>query len=201
MAALGSPGAPPEGQFAPDTYRFPRGTLDLEIFEQAHRALERQLAAIWEQRSSNAAVNTSYEALILGSIIEKETALASERRRIAGVFSRRLRGGMRLQTDPTVIYGLGDTFDGNLRRRDLAQDTPYNTYTRSGLPPTPIALPGVDALRAAVDPEPGSALYFVATGLGDGSHAFSDTLEEHNVAVSNFLKRLRESANPSLSPE
>jgi UPF0755 protein len=191
MAALGASGVHPEGQFAPDTYSFPRGTPEIEILEQAYLSLQAQLAEIWNARSPVVAVETPYEALILASIIEKETALATERRQISGVFSRRLQRGMRLQTDPTVIYGLGDDFDGNLRRADLARDTPYNTYTRRGLPPTPIALAGGDALRAAVDPDESLALYFVATGLGDGSHTFSATLEEHNRAVSAYLQRLR----------
>jgi UPF0755 protein len=191
MADLGVPGVHPEGQFAPDTYRFPRGTTDLAILEQAYRAMQERLASVWAMRSPTAAVESPYEALILASIIEKETALPSERREISGVFSRRLQRGMRLQTDPTVIYGLGEAFDGNLRRADLGQDTPYNTYTRAGLPPTPIALPGLESLRAAVDPADGSALYFVATGAADGSHRFSDTLEEHNRAVADYLRRLR----------
>jgi UPF0755 protein len=191
MAALGASGVHPEGQFAPDTYRFPRGTSDLAILEQAYLAMQAQLETVWGDRSPVAAVDTPYEALILASIVEKETALASERRQISGVFSRRLQRGMRLQTDPTVIYGLGEDFDGNLRRADLNRDTPYNTYTRSGLPPTPIALPSLDALRAAVNPDEGSALYFVATGSADGSHAFSVTLDEHNRAVAEYLRRLR----------
>ena len=191
MAALGAPGVHPEGQFAPDTYRFARGTAEIEILKQAYLSLQTQLEEIWNERSPVVAVETPYEALILASIIEKETALATERRQISGVFSRRLQRGMRLQTDPTVIYGLGAEFDGNLRRADLGRDTPYNTYTRRGLPPTPIALAGADALRAAVDPDESLSLYFVATGLGDGSHAFSATLEEHNQAVAVYLQRLR----------
>lgn len=191
MAALGAPGVHPEGQFAPDTYSFPRGTPEFEILEQAYRSLQTQLEEVWNERSPVVAVETPYEALILASIIEKETALATERRQISGVFSRRLQRGMRLQTDPTVIYGLGADFDGNLRRADLDRDTPYNTYTRRGLPPTPIALAGTDSLRAAVDPDESLALYFVATGLGDGSHTFSETLESHNQAVAAYLRRLR----------
>ncbi len=191
MSQLGSPGVHPEGQFAPDTYSFPRGTSDIEILGQAHRAMIEQLNAVWANRSPTAAVDTTYEALILASIIEKETALASERPQISGVFSRRLQRGMRLQTDPTVIYGLGEAFDGNLRRADLNRDTPYNTYTRRGLPPTPIALPGLASLQAAVDPYDGGYLYFVATGEPDGSHDFSATLEEHNQAVARYLRRLR----------
>ncbi len=191
MAALGAPGVHPEGQFSPDTYSFPRGTPELAILEQAYRRLHAQLEEIWQERSPVAAVQTPYEALILASIIEKETALATERRQISGVFSRRLQRGMRLQTDPTVIYGLGADFDGNLRRADLDRDTPYNTYTRHGLPPTPIALASSDSLRAAVDPDESPALYFVATGLGDGSHTFSASLEEHNAAVAAYLRRSR----------
>jgi len=191
MVALGAPDVHPEGQFAADTYSFPRATPELEILEQAYQRLRAQLEEVWAERSPVIGVETPYEALILASIIEKETALTSERRQIAGVFSRRLQRGMRLQTDPTVIYGLGADFDGNLRRADLSRDTPYNTYTRRGLPPTPIALAGIDALRAAVDPDESPALYFVATGLGDGSHTFSATLEEHNRAVAAYLRRLR----------
>lgn len=190
MRKLGSEGVHPEGQFYPDTYSFARGTTDLEVLRQAHQALNDVLATVWEQRQTEVLEN-SYEALVLASIIEKETALGSERHRIAGVFSRRLRRGMRLQTDPTVIYGLGDSFDGNLRRVDLETDTPYNTYTRAGLPPTPIALPGGAALRAAVSPDIGDALYFVATGDPDGSHYFSRSLAEHNQAVTRYLERLR----------
>lgn len=195
MAELGKPDVHPEGQFLPDTYTFPRGTTDVELFRLAHRALERKLEEAWARRSEDVAVDTPYEALILASIIEKETALDRERRTIAGVFMRRLQRGMRLQTDPTVIYGLGDAYDGNIRRGDLERDTPYNTYTRFGLPPTPIALAGAASIEAAVDPEEGEALFFVATGEPDGSHYFSATLEEHNRAVSRYLERLNEARN------
>lgn len=191
MTALGAPGVHPEGQFFPDTYRFPRGTSDLDLLRQARSALLQRLNAAWERRQPDIEIDSEYEALILASIIEKETALASERRLISGVFHERLRRGMRLQTDPTVIYGLGDGYDGNLRRQDLERDTPYNTYTRGGLPPTPIALPGAAAIDAAVDPERTDAVFFVATGLGDGSHRFSATLEEHERAVAEYLRRLR----------
>jgi UPF0755 protein len=191
MAALGAPGVHPEGQFFPDTYRFPRGTSDVDLLRQARTALLQHLTTAWEKRRPDIEIGSEYEALILASIIEKETALASERRLISGVFHERLRRGMRLQTDPTVIYGLGDGYDGNLRRQDLERDTPYNTYTRNGLPPTPIALPGAAAIDAAVDPERTDAVYFVATGLGDGSHRFSATLEEHERAVDEYLRRLR----------
>jgi UPF0755 protein len=192
MAALGEPGVHPEGQFLPDTYRFEKGTSELELLRLAHSALEKKLADAWAHRASGVQLESPYDALILASIIEKETALPSEREMISGVLQRRLQRGMRLQTDPTVIYGLGDAFDGNLRRRDLADDTPYNTYTRRGLPPTPIALPSAASIDAAVTPEPGDALYFVATGRGDGSHHFSATLEEHNEAVRAFLRQSRQ---------
>lgn len=191
MTALGEPGIHPEGQFYPDTYRFPRGTTDVELLRTAHTALRTRLAAAWERRAEGTRLADPYQALILASIIEKETALPAERPLISGVFHERLRRGMRLQTDPTVIYGLGAAFDGNLRRQDLDRDTPYNTYTRSGLPPTPIALPGGAAIDAAVAPEPTDAIYFVATGLPDGSHYFSATLEEHERAVREYLRKLR----------
>ena len=192
MARLDQPGMSPEGWFLPETYRFPRGTTDLELLRLAHEAMGRALADAWAARADGLPLESAYEALVLASIIEKETGLADERREIAGVFARRLKRGMRLQTDPTVIYGLGPDFDGNLRRADLRADTPYNTYTRHGLPPTPIAMPGRAALAAAVDPADGKALYFVATGRPDGSHYFSATLEEHNRAVARYLATLRE---------
>ena len=192
MAALGEPGTEPEGLFFPDTYLFGKGTADVEILRQARARMRRELAAAWDQRADDLPITTPYEALILASIVEKETALASERARIAGVFTLRMRRGMRLQTDPTVIYGLGASFDGNLRRADLERDGPYNTYTRSGLPPTPIALPGADALRAAVNPDERDEVFFVATGLPDGSHEFSRTLAEHEAAVRRYLVRYRQ---------
>jgi UPF0755 protein len=194
MAALGHADQHPEGRFFPDTYRFADGTTDREILTLAYDTLGSTLAQAWEQRSPDLPLRTPYEALILASIVEKETALPSERRRIAGVFVTRLRKGMRLQTDPTVIYGIGPTYDGNIRRRDLTTDTPYNTYTRAGLPPTPIALPGRESIFAAVQPEETGEIYFVATGAGDGSHFFSKTLEEHNAAVARYLQRLRSNA-------
>jgi UPF0755 protein len=192
MARLGKPGMSPEGWFLPETYRFARGTTDLELLRMAHEAMDKALAETWATRAEGVPLESPYEALVLASIIEKETGLADERREIAGVFARRLQRGMRLQTDPTVIYGLGPDFDGNLRRADLRADTPYNTYTRHGLPPTPIAMPGRAALAAAVNPADGKALYFVATGRPDGSHYFSATLEEHNRAVARYLATLRE---------
>ncbi len=199
MAALGHPGQHPEGRFFPDTYRFADGTTDREIYQLAYDTLARTLAAAWDTRHADLPIHTADEALTLASIVEKETALASERARIAGVFTTRLRKGMRLQTDPTVIYGMGEGFDGDIRRRDLTADTPYNTYTRAGLPPTPIALPGREAILAAVQPDETGEVYFVATGLGDGSHAFSKTLAEHNAAVARYLARLR--AAPPAAPK
>lgn len=187
MAELGDPELHPEGQFYPDTYRFPRGTPAVVILRRAHEAMQDLLEEAWGQYRATTVLETPYEALTLASIIEKETALSEERPRISGVFHRRLERGMRLQADPTIIYGLGDDFDGDLRRADLSRDTPYNTYTRSGLPPTPIALPSQQSLSAAVNPAPGSELYFVATGLSDGSHYFSTTLDEHREAVARYL--------------
>lgn len=184
MAELGFPGQHAEGKFLPDTYYFPTGTTDLEFLRRAHRALESALAEEWAGRSDGLPYADSYQALIMASIIEKETAVPAERARIAGVFVRRLQQGMRLQTDPTVIYALGDAFDGNIRRRDLDVESPYNTYRVAGLPPTPIALPGRDSIHAALHPEAGDALYFVARG--DGSHEFSATLEDHNRAVRRY---------------
>lgn len=191
MAQLGAPDAHPEGQFFPDTYRFAAGTSDLDILKQAYAELQRRLAAAWKERSADLPLETPYQALVLASLIEKETALPTERARIGGVFVRRLRLGMRLQSDPTVIYGLGATYDGDIRRRDLRGDTPYNTYTRDGLPPTPIALPGEASLKAATQPDDTGAIFFVATGEPDGSHYFSKTLEEHSAAVRRYLERTR----------
>ncbi len=181
MAALGVPDLPAEGRFFPDTYVYSRGVSDLTVLRRAHRALEQRLAEVWAERAADTPLTTPAQALILASIVEKETGLAADRTLVAGVFINRLRIGMPLQTDPTVIYGLGEAFDGNLRKRDLLADTPYNTYVRGGLPPTPIARPGMASLRAAVRPQPTKALYFVARG--DGGSIFSDTLAEHNRAV------------------
>lgn len=176
-----------EGLFFPDSYFFDSGMSDLDILKRAYETMQRKLAKAWEGRAPGLPYRTPYEALIMASIVEKETGLASERPMIASVFLNRLRIGMRLQTDPTVIYGLGETFDGNLRKRDLLQDNEYNTYTRSGLPPTPIAMPGMAAIEAALHPAQSKALYFV--GKGDGSHAFSSTLNEHNRAVTRYQLR------------
>jgi UPF0755 protein len=191
MAALGHPGEFPEGRFFPDTYRFAAKTTDVEILGLAYNAMQRVLDDAWQQRSPDLPFQTPYEALTLASIVEKETGLPTERPKIAGVFVTRLRKGMRLQTDPTVIYGLGVTYDGDIHTRDLVTDTPYNTYTRAGLPPTPIALPGREAVFAAVRPQESGEIYFVATGSGDGGHHFSKTLEEHNAAVKSYLEHLR----------
>jgi UPF0755 protein len=191
MRALGAPEVHPEGQFFPDTYRFPRGTTDLELLTIAYRRMQDELRNAWEKRARDLPLASSYEALILASIVEKETALERERAQISGVFVERLRRGMRLQTDPTVIYGMGVNYSGNIRRADLSRDTPYNTYTRPGLPPTPIAMPSRESLQAAVQPDMTGALFFVATGVGDGSHYFSKTLAEHNLAVKRYLRELR----------
>jgi UPF0755 protein len=191
MRAVGKAGVHPEGQFFPDTYHFPRNTPDLEILKLASDRMTAALEQAWSSRAGELPLAGPYEALILASIIEKETALDRERPLIAGVFVERLRRGMRLQTDPTVIYGIGETYDGDIRRADLLRDTPYNTYTRSGLPPTPIALPGLDSLQAAVKPEMSGKVFFVATGEPDGSHYFSATLPEHEAAVRRYLQKLR----------
>ena len=186
MAAVGAPGQAAEGRFFPDTYAYSRGVSDLTVLKRAHRAMQQRLAAAWAQRAPDIALRSADEALTLASIVEKETGLAADRGLVAAVFNNRLRIGMPLQTDPTVIYGLGVKFDGNLRKRDLLADTPFNTYTRNGLPPTPIALPGLASLRAAVRPEASKALYFVARG--DGSSVFSDNLADHNRAVNTYQR-------------
>ncbi|MBI5040527.1 MAG: endolytic transglycosylase MltG [Gammaproteobacteria bacterium] len=188
MVALDHPGEHPEGRFLPDTYKFPRGMTDAEFLGRAYAGMQETLQREWATRAKDLPFETPYEALILASIVEKETGVATERPRIAGVFIRRLKQGMRLQTDPTVIYGMGKAFDGDIRVSDLRKDTPYNTYTRDGLPPTPIALPGADAIRAVLHPADGKELFFVSKG--DGSHYFSATLEDHNRAVQEYqLKR------------
>ncbi len=184
LSALGIDAPHLEGVFAPDTYVFDASSSDLDVLRRAHRTQQERLARAWEERTGNLPLQSPYEALILASIIEKETGQPGERARIGGVFVNRLRLGMPLQTDPTVIYGMGERFDGNLRRRDLTTDTPYNTYVRAGLPPTPIALPGQASIEAALKPEPTRALYFVARG--DGTSQFSETLAEHNRAVAKY---------------
>jgi len=187
MAQLGRSGQAAEGRFFPDTYAHGKGDTDLRILRRAMQAMDRQLANAWQARAERIELTNPEQALILASIVEKETGKASDRRMIASVFHNRLRVGMPLQTDPTVIYGMGEAFDGNLRRRDLQTDHPWNTYTRKGLPPTPIAMPGKAALLAAVQPERSEAFYFVARG--DGSSAFSNNLNDHNAAVDRYQRR------------
>jgi len=186
LERLGAAERHPEGLFFPDTYFFAAGTSDLAILRQAYAKMQDRLSALWPGRAKGLPLASPYEALVLASIVEKETGVESEREIIAAVFVNRLKRGMRLQADPTVIYGLGETFDGNLRKRDLLTDRPYNSYTRVGLPPTPIAMPGEGALRATLNPAKSRALYFVARG--DGSHEFSDTLAQHNRAVGKYQK-------------
>ena len=188
MAKLGAPGEMPEGRFLPETYAYVKGDTDLDILRRAHAAMAKMLDTLWAQRDKQVPLATPYDALILASIVEKETGRAEERPRIAGVFVRRLQNHMLLQTDPTVIYGMGESYAGNIHKSDLVTDTPYNTYTRQGLPPTPIAMPGKPAIEAALHPAQGTELYFVSRG--DGSHVFSSSLDEHNRNVACYqLKR------------
>ena len=186
MAAIGAPGVKAEGRFFPDTYVYSRGVKDVLVLKRAHDALERQLQAAWALRAADTPLKSADEALALASVVEKETGAASDRGKVAAVFSNRLRLGMPLQSDPTVIYGMGAAYDGNIHKADLQTDTPYNSYTRTGLPPTPIALPGRDALRAAVRPDASKALYFVSRG--DGTSVFSETLNAHNAAVNQYIR-------------
>jgi len=194
MEKIGSPGVAPEGQFLPETYRFTRGTTDVELLRQAHAALTRELDADWMGRDPEVPLKDAAELLIMASIVQKESGLPQELAKIAGLYLHRLAIGMRLQADPTVIYGMGDRYDGNIRTADLRADGPYNTYTRTGLPPTPIALAGAAAIRATAHPEKTDAIYFVASGRADGSHVFSATLQEHNAAVAQYLARGRQKA-------
>jgi UPF0755 protein len=189
MAKLDRAGEHPEGRFFPDTYHFPKGMSDLEFLRRAYHTMERTLQREWEGRAKDCPYQSPYEALIMASLIEKESAVPAERAQIAGALVRRLRSGMLLQVDPTVIYGLGERFDGNLTRTNLRESSPYNTYVHAGLPPTPIAMPGLDALRAAMHPAPGDVLYYVARG--DGSHEFSRSLLEHNRAVAKYQRQAR----------
>ncbi|VCU69724.1 putative aminodeoxychorismate lyase [Pigmentiphaga humi] len=197
-AMVGASTSHPEGLFFPDTYLFAVGSSDIDILRRAHRAQQRELADVWGRRHESLPLGSPYEALILASIIEKETGLHTDRERIAGVFINRLRLGMPLQTDPTVIYGLGEVFDGNLRRRDLRADTPWNTYTRRGLPPTPISSPGRASLLAAVQPEPHKFLYFVSRG--NGTSAFSETLDTHNRNVGRYQLGRGQTSPPAAPP-
>ncbi len=203
MEAIGHPGQHPEGRFLPETYHYTLGDSDLDVLKRAHDAMRKALDEAWASRDPDSVLASPDEMLVLASIVEKETGIAEERPRIAGVFERRLRIGMKLQTDPTVIYGIGPAYDGNIRRRDLETDTPYNTYTRAGLPPTPIAMPGVEALQAVARPAEGEALYFVALGDGSGRHAFSASLAEHNAAVARYVRRYRQArqAEESVAPD
>jgi UPF0755 protein len=196
MDALGHPGEHPEGRFLPETYHYTRGDSDLDLLGRAHEAMARALDEAWASRDPGLPLASKDEALVLASIVEKETGVAEERPRIAGVFVRRLGKGMKLQTDPTVIYGMGDAYTGNIRKGDLLADTPYNTYTRAGLPPTPIAMPGAGALQAATHPADGDAIYFVAVGDGSGRHVFSATLAEHQAAVRDYLRNYRARRDP-----
>ena len=191
MAKLGHPGQHPEGRFLPETYVFTRGDSELDVLGRAHEAMQKALDAAWRARRPDTVLKTPEEMLTLASIVEKETGIAEERPAIAGLFERRLKLGMLLQTDPTVIYGMGSAYAGNIRKADLQTDTPYNTYTRAGLPPTPIAMPGVAALQAVANPAPGDALYFVAVGDGSGRHLFAKTLAEHQQNVRTYLANYR----------
>ncbi|MFM2112588.1 MAG: endolytic transglycosylase MltG [Pseudomonadota bacterium] len=185
MSQLGKPGVHPEGRFFPDTYTFGKNASDLKVLARAMKAMDQRLAKAWAQRSADSPLQTPEQALVLASIVEKETGSAADRGKVAGVFNNRLRIGMLLQTDPTVIYGMGERYQGRIRKIDLQTDTPYNTYTRAGLPPTPISMPGAASLLAAVQPEATKAIYFVARG--DGSSQFSQTLDEHNRAVAKYI--------------
>jgi len=186
MKLLGRPGVHPEGRFFPDTYTYSKGSSDVRVLKRALRAMDKRLAQAWAQRSPQTVLKTPDEALILASIVEKETGRPADRTQISAVFQNRLRIGMPLQTDPTVIYGMGEAFNGNLRKVDLQADTPWNTYVRTGLPPTPIAMPGKASLLAAVQPAPGKFLYFVAKG--DGTSQFSENLGDHNKAVNKYQR-------------
>jgi UPF0755 protein len=194
MAKLGFPGVDPEGQFLPETYRFVGGTTDIELLRQAHAALAKELDSDWTNRDPDLPLKDAYELLIMASIVQKESGLPQELGKIAGLYLHRLSIGMRLQADPTVIYGLGDRYDGDIRTVDLRTDGPYNTYTRAGLPPTPIALAGAAVIRATAHPEKTDAVYFVASPKDDGSHVFSATLEQHNVAVASYVAHQRRKA-------
>lgn len=191
MKAVGQAGQHPEGRFLPETYVYTRGDSDLDVLKRAHGAMTTALAAAWAERGADTPLKTPDEMLTLASIVEKETGIAEERPQIAGLFERRLKVGMKLQTDPTVIYGIGAKYNGNIRKIDLLADTPYNTYTRAGLPPTPIAMPGVDALQAVARPAPGEHLYFVAVGDGSGRHLFATTYAEHQANVRQYLQNYR----------
>jgi UPF0755 protein len=194
MGKMGLAGLDPEGQFLPETYRFIAGTTDLEMLRQAHAALSKELESAWTDRDPRLPLQNSRELLIMASIVEKESGLPQELGLIAGLYLHRLSIGMRLQADPTVIYGMGDRYDGDIRTVDLHTDGPYNTYTRTGLPPTPIALPSAAVIHATAHPEKTDAIYFVASPKDDGSHVFSATLEQHNAAVASYVAHQRRKA-------
>jgi UPF0755 protein len=194
MQKLGFPGIDAEGQFLPETYRFVSGTTDMELLRQAHAALAKELYTAWTDRDPALPLHDPYELLIMSSIVEKESGLPQELKLIAGLYLHRLSVGMRLQADPTVIYGMGERYDGDIRTADLRSDGPYNTYTRTGLPPTPIALPAAAVIRATAHPEKTDAIYFVASVKDDGSHVFSSTLEAHNAAVAAYVAHQRQKA-------
>ena len=197
MTKLGSPGTDAEGQFLPETYRFIGGTTDIELLRQAHTALIRELDTAWADRDPDLPLHNAYELLIMASIVQKESGLPQELAKIAGLYLHRVKVGMRLQADPSVIYGLGQQYDGDIHTVDLRTDGPYNTYTRAGLPPTPIALAGAAVIRATARPEKTDAIYFVASTKGDGSHVFSATLEQHNAAVAAYVAHQRKAAQES----
>jgi UPF0755 protein len=197
MTKLGAPGTDAEGQFLPETYRFIGGTTDIELLRQAHAALVRELDAAWTDRDPELPLRSAYELLIMASIVQKESGLPQELAKIAGLYLHRVKVGMRLQADPTIIYGLGEQYDGDIHSVDLRADGPYNTYTRTGLPPTPIALAGAAVIRATARPEKTDAIYFVASTKGDGSHIFSATLEQHNAAVAAYVAHQRKAAQES----
>jgi UPF0755 protein len=200
MEKMGSPGVNVEGQFLPETYRFVLGTTDIELLRQAHAALSRELQAAWADREPQLPLHDANELLIMASIIQKESGIAQEIPKIAGLYLHRLSIGMRLQADPTVIYGLGEHYDGDIRSVDLRTDGPYNTYTRAGLPPTPIALPSAAVIRATAHPAKTDAIYFVASTKGDGTHVFSATLEQHNAAVAAYVAHQRHKAAAESHP-
>jgi UPF0755 protein len=200
MEKLGSPGVNAEGQFLPETYRFVLGTSDIELLRQAHSALRRELQTAWADRDTEVPLHDADELLIMASIIQKESGVPQEIPKIAGLYLHRLSIGMRLQADPTVIYGLGEHYDGDIRSVDLRTDGPYNTYTRAGLPPTPIALPSAAVIRATAHPVKTDAIYFVASTKGDGTHVFSATLEQHNAAVAAYVAHLRRKAAQESHP-
>jgi UPF0755 protein len=197
MTKLGAPGTDAEGEFLPETYRFIGGTTDIELLRQAHAALIRELDAAWADRDPELPLHSAYELLIMASIVQKESGLPQELAKIAGLYLHRVKVGMRLQADPTIIYGLGEQYDGDIHSVDLRTDGPYNTYTRAGLPPTPIALAGAAVIRATARPEKTDAIYFVASTKGDGSHIFSATLEQHNAAVAAYVAHQRKAAQES----